>query len=132
MQRSTGAERVAGYLARRSLAAVPLLLGALTLIFLLVQAAPGDPFRLEPAAGVSPEAERIHRSAFQTDRPLPVRYLAWLEGFLSGNLGVSFTHRRPVSELIRESAGNTFSIARCEIRLPEVARRSPAMRTPSP
>jgi peptide/nickel transport system permease protein len=60
---------------------------------------------------VSPEAERIHRSAFQADRPLPVRYLAWLEGLLSGNLGISFTHRRPVSELIRESAGNTLLLA---------------------
>ena len=29
------------------------------------------------------------------------------------------------------SAGNTFSIVRCEIRLPEVARRSPAISTPS-
>lgn len=101
---------MAGYLARRSLAAVPLLLGALTLVFLLVQAAPGDPFRLEPAAGVSREAERVHRTAFQADRPLPARYLAWLEGFLTGNLGISFTHRRPVSDLIRESAGNTLML----------------------
>jgi hypothetical protein len=29
------------------------------------------------------------------------------------------------------SAGNTFSIVRCEIRLPAVARRSPAITTPS-
>jgi hypothetical protein len=29
------------------------------------------------------------------------------------------------------SAGNTFSMVRCEMRLPEVARRSPAITTPS-
>ena len=29
------------------------------------------------------------------------------------------------------SAANTFSMARCEMRLPLVARRSPAMTTPS-
>ena len=102
---------MAGYLARRALATVPLLLGALTLVFLLIQAAPGDPFRSEPAAGASRQAEEIHRRAFGADRPLLSRYLAWLEGFLSGDLGVSFIHRRPVSELIMESAGNTLVLS---------------------
>ncbi len=108
---------MAGYLARRTLAAVPLLLGALTLVFLLIQAAPGNPFGSEPAAGVSRRAEEIHRRAFGADRPLASRYLAWLEGFLSGELGISFTHRRPVAELIAESAGNTLLLSGCALVL---------------
>ena len=91
--------------------AVPLLLGVLTLVFLLVQVAPGDPFRLEPAAGVSGSAQRTLRHAFDADRPLAARYLDWMKGFLVGDLGVSFTYRRPVSELIREAGTNTIVLA---------------------
>jgi len=104
-------ERVGAYLARRTMAAVPLLLGVLTLVFLLVQLAPGDPFRLEPASGVSRGAERTLRRAFEADRPLPTRYAIWLEGFLTGDLGTSYIYHRPVSALLREAAGNTLVLA---------------------
>ena len=99
------------YLARRTMAAVPLLLGVLTLVFLLVQAAPGDPFRFEPASGVSGAAQRTLRRAFDADRPLVARYVDWMRGFLVGDLGVSFTYRRPVSDLIREAGANTIVLA---------------------
>ena len=92
------------------MAAVPLLLGVLTLVFILVQAAPGDPFRFEPAAGVSGTAEQALRRAFDADRPLPARYFGWLRGFLTGDLGISVTYHRPVSDLLREAATNTLAL----------------------
>ena len=50
------------FLARRLLVALLLVWGALTLVFLLSQLAPGGPFRMEPGPGVSPEAGDAPRS----------------------------------------------------------------------
>ena len=102
---------MAAYLVRRTMAAVPLLLGVLTLVFLLVEVAPGDPFHFEPASGVSGTAQKTLRRAFDSDRPLAARYVDWMRGFLTGDLGISFTHHRPVSELLREAGENTLALA---------------------
>jgi peptide/nickel transport system permease protein len=45
------------------------------------------------------------------------RYGAWVGGVLSGDLGTSFTHRRAVAELLRESIGNTIVLAGTAILL---------------
>jgi len=96
---------------RRILAVVPLLVGILTLVFLLVQMAPGDSFSLEPGAGTSPHAAEHLRRIFGADRPLPERYLAWMAAFFGGDLGVSFSFRRPVGELLKEAVGNSLVLA---------------------
>ena len=100
-----------GFLVRRILASLPLLVGVPTLVFLLVELAPGKPFSLEPGAGVRPEAAKRLREAVGAQRPLPVRYMDWLGGFLSGDLGESFSFRRPVGELLGETLGNTLVLA---------------------
>ena len=102
---------VIGYLGRRALAAVPLLIGVLTLVFLLLEAVPGDPFGGEPQAGRSPEASLRLRLAMGVDRPLVVRYLEWLRGFLTGDLGVSLLYRRSVLDLLVEGASNTLLLS---------------------
>jgi len=99
---------MAGYLGRRILAAVPLLIGVLTLVFLLLEIAPGDPLGSEPEAGRSREATGRLRHAMGIDRPMAVRYLDWVKGFLTGDLGVSLLLRRPVAQLLREGVGNTL------------------------
>lgn len=106
-----------GYLVRRILASIPLLLGVLTLVFLLVEAAPGDPFRLEPGAGVdSGAAARLHE-VFGADRPVWRRYAGWLGDAVRGDLGVSFSLRRPVAGLVRDAVGNTAILAGAAIAL---------------
>jgi peptide/nickel transport system permease protein len=103
--------RVIGFLARRLLSSLPLVWGAATLVFLLVEAAPGDPFdRLrEPGVSVRTSA-RLHE-AFGTTRPLPVRYLDWLGGLLHGDLGTSWSYRQPAAALVRDAAFNTLMLA---------------------
>jgi len=102
---------VAGYVGRRILAAVPLLLLILTIVFLLVEMAPGDPFSQEPGAGAGPQAAGRLRQAFGADRPLPERFGSWLGAFLSGDLGTSYSQRRPVASLLRESLAKTAVLA---------------------
>ncbi|MBI4168857.1 MAG: ABC transporter permease [Acidobacteria bacterium] len=99
------------YSGRRLLAAIPLVWGVLTIVFLLLEAAPGRPFDLDAGPGVDPDAAGRLRQAFGADRPLPERYLGWLWSCVTAEWGVSFALRRPVAELLRETVGNTFRLA---------------------
>ncbi|MGH9868486.1 MAG: ABC transporter permease [Candidatus Polarisedimenticolia bacterium] len=97
-----------GYLLRRLLAAPLLLLGVVTLTFLLVHASPGEPFAAERAAGTSPEAAARLRAIFGTDAPLHERYLQWLLSVARLDFGVSFTHRRPALSVLSAALGPTL------------------------
>ncbi|MBI1950453.1 MAG: ABC transporter permease [Acidobacteria bacterium] len=99
------------FVARRLLAAVPLLWGVLTLVFLIVQAVPGDPFQPDQGSAAAPGAGERLRHVFGADRPVPGRYLSWLGEFLTGDLGVSYSYRRPVAALLRDAVLNTFVLA---------------------
>ena len=105
------------FIARRCLSALPLLACVLTLVFVLVEAAPGDPFQIDPGPGVSREAGLRLRQIYGIDRPLPLRYLAWLKGFLTFDLGVSRSYREPVSALVRRAIGNTLWLAGAALAL---------------
>jgi len=103
--------RVTGFVLRRLLSVLPLVWGTATLVFLLVEVAPGDPFDTLREPGVSPStAIRLHE-ALGADRPFLVRYVDWLEGLLHGDLGTSWTYRQPAAGLIREAALNTLTLA---------------------
>jgi ABC-type dipeptide/oligopeptide/nickel transport system permease component len=68
--------------------------------FAAVEVAPGDPTALalgSASRDLSPEALDRLRSARGFDRPAWVRYLAWLRGVATGELGVSLKTNRPVT-----------------------------------
>lgn len=84
--------------ARRALAAVPLALAVATLVFFLMETAPGSPADLWLGdRPVPPDVrDRIER-AYGLDRPAPERYLRWLGAVgLRGELGWSHSKGRPV------------------------------------
>lgn len=103
-----------GYILRRSLVSVPLLLGLLTATFFLIRLAPGDPatFFLDPS--IDPSAADQLRKNLGLDEPLPVQYGKWLgvlppfDGVLQGELGTSFSRHQPVVTILREAAWNTL------------------------
>jgi peptide/nickel transport system permease protein len=102
---------VIGFVARRLLSAIPLVWGAATLVFVLVEVAPGDPFDRLQEPGVSERtAARLHE-VFGTTRPFLTRYCDWLAGLLQGNLGTSWSYRQPAAGLVREAAVNTLVLA---------------------
>ncbi len=88
------------HLVRRLLDAVVLLWLVLTLTFLLLRAAPGDPTALlvSPTASAADAARA--RARLGLDRPLWVQYERWAGGILKGDLGESFAEHRPVSQLL--------------------------------
>jgi peptide/nickel transport system permease protein len=87
-----------GYILRRILLLVPVLLGLSLLVFAIARLLPGDPVTL--AAGPNATAADVAQVAreFGLDKPLPVQYWNYLTGILHGDFGVSIFTRRPVAE----------------------------------
>jgi peptide/nickel transport system permease protein len=77
--------------------------GVITLTFILLHLAPGDPVQrlLGPAA--TPEQYEAARSALGLDRPAPAQYGAWLGRAIRGDFGISIVQGRPVAALLAEA-----------------------------
>lgn len=90
------------YLLRRSISLGLSLLLASALIFSVVELVPGDPASFMLGTGAQPETVAALRQQMGLDLPLPLRYLRWLGGVLTGDLGHSFTYKTPVAGMILE------------------------------
>ena len=90
-------------LIRRTIGAIAVIWLVLTLTFLLVRAAPGDPAALLIPPGASAQDVQRLRTELGLDRPLAVQYARWSAGVLRGDLGESFALRRPVRAIIRDA-----------------------------
>ncbi|HEX2095513.1 MAG TPA: ABC transporter permease [Longimicrobiaceae bacterium] len=99
-----------GYLLRRLLGAIPLLLGVLTIIFFIIHLAPGDPTARFFNPNVSPEVIEQMRRNLGLDQPLHVQYFKWLSAFVRGDFGYSFGQMRPISEILPETLWNTLQL----------------------
>ena len=98
-------------IARRLASLVLTLLVTSLLIFVVMDLLPGDPAAV--MLGTSADADTL--AALQRelglDRPLPLRYLAWIGGALRGDLGTSYTYGVPVAGLIAERLVVTLPLA---------------------
>lgn len=90
-------------LGRRLLDALLLFWLVVTLTFVLVRAAPGDPATLLVSPSASAEDAARLRAELGLDAPLAVQYGRWTLGALRGHLGESFATRRPVSEALADA-----------------------------
>jgi peptide/nickel transport system permease protein len=102
---------VTQYLLRRVLAAVPLVLGIATLLFFVIDLAPGDPAMVLVAPGMNREVVDQVRSDFGLDQPVHVRYVKWMGSVFTGDLGQSFTHRRPVLDVLLSALPATLLLS---------------------
>ena len=97
------------FLLRRLIHAVFLMFGVSILTFMFTSLAPGDYFSemsLNPQ--LSPETVAALRGQYQLDRPLPVRYVRWMNSVVHGDLGFSFSYNSPVGPLLWVRARNTL------------------------
>ncbi|MFW5952081.1 MAG: ABC transporter permease, partial [Gemmatimonadota bacterium] len=102
---------MASYIARRLLGAIPLVVGIATIIFIVVNLAPGDPTALYANQNVPPEVLERIRQNLGLDQPLHVRYWKWLTAFFAGDFGYSFAHSRPVADIVVEALPATLTLA---------------------
>ena len=90
-------------LVRRLIGSLLLIWFVLTLTFVLVRAAPGDPASLLiPSSASAADAVRL-RAELGLDQPLAVQYARWARALLTGDLGESFALRRPVTAVIADA-----------------------------
>ena len=94
-----------------------LALGLLTLfvvsliIFLAVEALPGDLAEVILGASATAETVEAIRRELGLDLPWYERYGEWLFGLLQGDMGKSLANQREISELIGWRLANTLSLA---------------------
>jgi peptide/nickel transport system permease protein len=100
------------YLTGRLLQAVSVVLMVTTLTFVLVHLAPGDPFaEAMSRPGISPALREQWRASFGLDRPISEQYLRWVGNVARGDLGYSFSHRRPVHDVLADAMPRTLLLA---------------------
>lgn len=102
-----------GYLIRRALQMIPILLGISVVVFALLAAAPGDQvdLLLSGVPNVTPDDVARLKHAYGLDEPPHVRYVKWLDRAVHGDFGWSRTYREPVATLILDRLGNTVSLS---------------------
>src|SRR3712207_3136642 len=81
---------------KRLIQLVPTLFLVSVLIFLLQQLLPGDPALIMAGEEKDPEVIEQIRRQYRLDQPLPVQYLYWIRGVLTGDLGESMRLKAPV------------------------------------
>ena len=105
------------YVARRVLLAIPLLLGIVTVTFLLLHLAPGDPTAAYFNPNVPPDVVEAMRHNLGLDQPLHVQYVRWLESFFTGDFGYSFSQHRPVAAAIGDALPATLLLSGVSLAL---------------
>ncbi|MFM9999823.1 MAG: ABC transporter permease [Burkholderiaceae bacterium] len=90
------------YICKRALLLGTMLLGLLTIMFVITQVAPGDPARLIAGPNATQDMVETVRREYGLDQPLARQFVSYLGGILHGDLGRSMVSTKPVlQELLR-------------------------------
>jgi len=73
-----------------------------------VELLPGDLAESILGQGATPETVKVFRAELGLDKPAHMRYLSWLGGIVTGDLGVSLASKREISELVGIRIANTL------------------------
>ncbi|GGO82872.1 ABC transporter permease [Wenjunlia tyrosinilytica] len=98
------------YIVQRLLLAVPMVLILLTLVFVLMRVAPGDP--VSAAAGGKLSAAQLaeKRHIAGLDKPLLEQYWNYISNVAHLDFGTTFVDHRKVTDLIVDNGGATLSL----------------------
>jgi peptide/nickel transport system permease protein len=96
---------------RRLVVFVATLIGASLVIFVVLEILPGNAALTILGADASPDAVAALTHKLGLDQPAAQRYVEWIFGLLSGDLGVSYAYSTPVSELIVGSLAVSLPLA---------------------
>ena len=100
-----------GYILKRLLSAIPVLLGISVIVFLIMAMIPGDPATAILGSYATPEnVEKLNRD-LGLDQGLVPRYFIWLGNILQGDFGRSFALNRPVLDEVLDRFAATLILA---------------------
>ncbi|WP_425419887.1 ABC transporter permease [Oricola indica] len=102
---------MSAYIAKRLLAAIPVIFGLTIIVFLIMAMIPGDPATAILGSYATPEnVEKLNRD-LGLDKPLVQQYFIWLGNMLQGDFGRSYTLNRPVIDEVLERFSATLILA---------------------
>jgi peptide/nickel transport system permease protein len=99
------------FLGKRLLQLIPTLFFVSVIIFSLQQLLPGDPALVMAGEEKDPAVIEQIRRQYRLDQPLPVQYVYWVKGVLSGDLGESMRIKVKVLDLVLEKLPVTIQLA---------------------
>jgi peptide/nickel transport system permease protein len=100
-----------GFLLRRLLYTLPIMVGVALVCFTLVHLAPGDPLVSVLPPDASAELQAQLREIYGFNRSYPEQFGSWIWRALQGDLGTSIASGRPVAEEVLRAVGNTLRLA---------------------
>jgi oligopeptide transport system permease protein len=97
------------FLLRRLLVAIPTLLLVVTVAFLMMHAAPGNPFEI--SRKLPPAIEKNMMAKYGLDRPLGQQYLTYLGDVVRGDFGPSMKYQdKSVLQIVRDGFPTSLTI----------------------
>lgn len=99
-----------GYVVRRVLLTIPVLVATSIFVFLLIRLVPGDPVRTMLGIRATPALVVTVRRQLGLNAPLPTQYWMWITGVVHGDLGQDFITHQSISGLLAEALPVTLEL----------------------
>ncbi|MGH2944964.1 MAG: ABC transporter permease [Solirubrobacteraceae bacterium] len=98
------------YLLTRVVLAVPTVIILMTMVFLLMRVAPGDPIQAALGGQLPQEELERRREAVGLDRPIVIQYLEYLGDVATGDFGQTLTEDRAVTSIVLDNGSATLEL----------------------
>jgi peptide/nickel transport system permease protein len=105
------------FLLRRTLYAIPVIIGILLVVFLLARAIPGDPCRAALQERATDELCDAYNERYGLNDPIWKQFYIYIGDVAQGDLGESFRFGVPVTELLIERLPTTMELAAAALLL---------------
>jgi peptide/nickel transport system permease protein len=99
------------YIFKRIIGLIVVIFLVLTIAFIIVRVAPGDPAALMLGPDASPEDALLLRQRLGLDRPIFVQYLTFVANAVRGDLGMSIFYGQPVTQVLAGRAEPTIFLS---------------------
>lgn len=96
---------------KRILQLIPVLLITMTITFVITRVLPGNPAVTILGPQASPEAIEAMEEEMGLNDPMPIQYINYIKGIVTGDLGTSYRYNQPVLDLLLDKLPNTLSLA---------------------
>lgn len=100
-----------GFVLKRVLSAIPVLLMVAVIVFLVLRLSPGDPAVMIAGPNATPEQLEDLRTSMGLNRPLLEQLFIWMGNIARGDFGVSLVSGKPVADLVMDRFGPTLALS---------------------
>jgi peptide/nickel transport system permease protein len=107
---SASAGSLPRFIVQRVLLVIPMIWILITLVFIVLRVAPGDPISAALGGKLNPDALERARHRFGLDKPLIAQYWDYLSSVLRLDFGKSFTDNQSILSVVKQNGGATLSL----------------------